>query len=125
MRAVGKRLGKYTVKAGPCRNPQLMFVLADRALIYFHHMAGRSHGVRDNPVLSVSDLNHSEYPFLSRQWDSSRKKTASEFFSSVISGASASGIIYKKMNKVEKRTERTSEMEKMFREILEGISDSI
>ena len=33
---LSKELGGYNITVGPIRNPQLMFVLLDRALIYFN-----------------------------------------------------------------------------------------
>ncbi len=112
-RAVGKRLGKYIVKAGPCKNPQLMYVLADRALIYFYHIIARPHGLRDNAKVSVSGSHYTGYSFLSRSWDNSKKKIAADFFSSSGSG------------RIEKKAEKASEMEKILKEILSGISENI
>lgn len=50
-----KELGGYNITVGPVRNPQLMFVLLDRALIYFQCVSNWAHARREET--SISDLN--------------------------------------------------------------------
>jgi GTPase Era involved in 16S rRNA processing len=45
-KVVGLRLGGYRMTIGPARNIQLLFVLLDRALIYYAHMVNWAHGRR-------------------------------------------------------------------------------
>ena len=43
----GIRLGGDRLQVGPNENPQFLYILLDRALIYFAHIINRSHGRRD------------------------------------------------------------------------------
>lgn len=108
-KAAGISLGGYRVKAGPCKNIQLMFVLLDRALLYFYWISKRPHGQRDNQLLPASMPEKENSFFLSRNWNNQRRKIASDFFYSILSSE-------KKDNKKE-----SSDMEKMMIEILNDI----
>ncbi len=43
----GIRLGGDKLRLGPAKNPQFLYILMDRALIYYSHMIHRPHGRRD------------------------------------------------------------------------------
>jgi hypothetical protein len=52
----GIRLGGDRIQVGPNENPQFLYVLLDRALIYYAHIIKRPHGRRENRnVTDVSD----------------------------------------------------------------------
>ena len=52
----GIRLGGDRVQVGPNENPQFLYVLLDRALIYYAHIIKRPHGRRESKnVTDVSD----------------------------------------------------------------------
>ncbi len=44
----GKSLGGDRLQLGPSQNLQFLFVLLDRALLYYAHIINRAHGKRDN-----------------------------------------------------------------------------
>ncbi len=46
----GFRLGSDVLRLGPCKDPQFLFVMLDRAFIYYSHMVSRPHGRRDLPA---------------------------------------------------------------------------
>ena len=50
-----KELGGYNITVGPVRNPQLMFVLLDRALIYFQCVSNWAHARREEAAISDLD----------------------------------------------------------------------
>lgn len=52
---LSKELGGYNITVGPIRNPQLMFVLLDRALIYFNCVSNWAHARREG--VAISDLD--------------------------------------------------------------------
>lgn len=43
----GFRLGSDNIRVGPSKNLQFLYILIDRALIYYTHMINRPHGKRD------------------------------------------------------------------------------
>lgn len=111
-KAAGLPIGGYKIKAGPCRSSQLMFVLADRAMIYFSHIIRRPHGLRDNARISASVSDYKDRPFLSRNWDLSSKRTASAFFEAIKSG------------KRDNIYEKAEAMEKVLSDVLRQICNS-
>lgn len=50
-----KELGGYSVTVGPVHNPQLLFVLIDRALIYFQCVSNWAHARRGSETISMPD----------------------------------------------------------------------
>lgn len=105
-KAAGMPLGGYRVKVGPCRNIQLMYVLIDRAMIYFSHIVGRPHGLRENARISASLADYKDRQYLSRNWPQVSKRTASFFFEAIKSG------------KREKIREKSGDMEDILRDML-------
>ncbi|HCY84224.1 MAG TPA: DUF3482 domain-containing protein, partial [Desulfobacteraceae bacterium] len=51
----GKGLAGDRLRVGPNENIQFMYVLMDRAILYYTHMVRRSHGRRDMPAPAASD----------------------------------------------------------------------
>ncbi len=47
-RLLGMKLDKQQLQVGPVTNIQLLYILLDRALLYFHHAANWAHGRRDH-----------------------------------------------------------------------------
>jgi len=47
VRIIGLKLGGYQLRIGPNKNLQFMYVLLDRALIYYSHIINWAHGCRD------------------------------------------------------------------------------
>lgn len=108
-KAAGMPLGGYRVKVGPCRNIQFMYVLIDRAMIYFSHIVGRPHGLRENPKIYASLSDYKDRQYLSRNWPQTSKRTASLFFDAIKSG------------KREKIREKSGDMEDFIRDLLRSL----
>ncbi len=52
VKKAGIRFGKNKLQLGPAKNIQLLYILIDRALIYYSHIINRPHGRRDLKDLS-------------------------------------------------------------------------
>ncbi len=52
-RLLGMKLDKQQLQVGPVTNIQLLYILLDRALLYFHHAANWAHGRRDHDSAAV------------------------------------------------------------------------
>ncbi|MBG0778980.1 MAG: DUF3482 domain-containing protein, partial [Desulfotignum balticum] len=48
----GIRLGGDRIQVGPNENPQFLYILLDRALIYYSHIINRPHGRRDAKTMT-------------------------------------------------------------------------
>jgi len=75
----GLTLGRLKVQVGPVKNDQMLYVLLDRALIYFSHVINWAHSRRDQPEPSGSSSNSGKKGFTA-QWDASTRKLFSRFF---------------------------------------------
>jgi hypothetical protein len=65
-----KDLGGYSITVGPVRNPQLLFVLLDRALIYFQCVSNWAHARRGAETISPL---HDKEGFVAR-WEREKRK---------------------------------------------------
>ena len=61
VRIVRQRIGRTLITVGPNSNPQFPFILIDRALLYFGHVAAQAHVVRqaDAPLLEAGEAGAS------------------------------------------------------------------
>jgi GTPase Era involved in 16S rRNA processing len=75
----GLPLGRMKIQAGPVKNEQVMYILLDRALIYFSHIINWAHSRRDQQDLQNFELNSQEKGFTSL-WDAPSKKLFNHFF---------------------------------------------
>jgi hypothetical protein len=78
----GLPLGHLKVQVGPVKNEQMLYVLLDRALIYFSHVINWAHSRRDKPEPCGSSSDGEKKGFTAR-WDASTKKLFSRFFLAV------------------------------------------
>jgi len=65
-----RELGGCRIRVGPLRNPQLMFVLLDRAFIYFECLSNWAHARRDEGSLSLP----AEKRGITSGWDRERRR---------------------------------------------------
>ncbi|MFO7840011.1 MAG: GTPase/DUF3482 domain-containing protein [Desulfosalsimonadaceae bacterium] len=73
----GFPLGRAKIKVGPARSDQLLFILIDRALIYFSHVINWAHSRRDKPQHADSEAGYTEL------WPAPQKQSARRFFKAV------------------------------------------
>lgn len=78
---VGLPMGGYQTRVGPCENVQLLYVLLDRALIYYSHIINWAHGRRE----STKKLKDPPAPGLTLigyagGWDEKTRKIFTRFF---------------------------------------------
>ena len=70
-----KKLGGYSVTVGPMRNPQLCFVLLDRALIYFQCVSNWAHARRESGVNSELEGKQGFVAF----WEKDKRKAFEKY----------------------------------------------
>ncbi len=80
-RAGGIKLGGDRLRLGPCKNIQFLYVLLDRALIYYSHMVNQPHGRRDYRAGQVEKQKTKQG--FSDTMASDQKQTCAHFFKSV------------------------------------------
>lgn len=84
VKVIGKPLGRYKLKVGPIKNIQFMYILIDRALIYYSHIINWAHGKRNTPapdhLLSSGDKDLSGY---TSRWKKDTKNIFNSFFHAI------------------------------------------
>ena len=78
----GLPVGRLKIRVGPAQNDQMLFVLIDRALIYFSHVINWAHSRRDRPQPETYKPS-GEKPGYTAAWSGSRKQTCRKFFRAV------------------------------------------
>ena len=88
MKISGIRIGGFEVQIGPMENPQFMYVLIDRALIFYSHIINWAHGRRgladhpdDAPVLIDGKAGYTAF------WKDAERKICFRFFKQVRQGS--------------------------------------
>lgn len=82
-RILGIRLDRHRLRLGPASNIQLLYILIDRALIYYQYILTWAHGRRDYENAPVPVADSVEHGF-TRGWDRSRRNICENFFDSVV-----------------------------------------
>jgi hypothetical protein len=81
-RLFGRSLSSWKIKIGPSRNIQLMFILTDRALIYYTHVINWAHGRRDPGTVSIgSNTPHRDNT--ASDWNKELKESFLVYYSSM------------------------------------------
>ncbi len=80
----GLSLGRIQVSVGPLKSDQILFILLDRALIYFSHVSSWAHSRRDLPPPSAHISSGKSG--VTTRWDISLKKTFSRYFAAARKG---------------------------------------
>ena len=109
IKKAGIKLGKDKLKLGPNKNIQFIYILIDRALIYYSHIINRPHGRRD--LESASQKGKSEKKGFSTRFSSHQRKVCARYFKAV----SGKSLIREK--KV------FSDFEELIESVLNKISD--
>jgi len=81
-KVVGMNLGGQQIRIGPAENIQFMYVLLDRALIFYSHVINWAHGRRDYPS-SVPQVQRPQKAGFTAGWDTETKGTCRAFFNAV------------------------------------------
>jgi len=113
----GLKLGGQQMKMGPNENIQFLYILIDRALIFYSHIINWAHGRRDYPVLS--DNRHSEpaKESFTRGWDDNEKRICHSFFKAIHKGyenrkeifrQELKGVLKEKLNRISHSEGRTA-----------------
>ncbi len=84
-KVMGLSLGGQLMRIGPVENLQFMFILMDRALIFYSHIINWAHGRRDYPDRKPQSIDTQKAGFTSH-WDNRIKKSYHEFYGSIPSG---------------------------------------
>jgi hypothetical protein len=81
----GFPLGGAKLEVGPVENDQLLYVLTDRALLYFSHVINWAHSRRDIPdagAFGDIDITH----HLTAKWEEENRRIIRNFFSTLRKG---------------------------------------
>jgi len=84
-KVMGLNLGGQLMRIGPIENIQFMYVLMDRALIFYSHIINWAHGRRDYPDTKSQSAKTQETGFTA-QWDKRIKNRYRDFYVSIPSG---------------------------------------
>lgn len=79
---LGLKIAGQQIQIGPINNISLMFVLINRAFLYFQHTINWAHGRRDYPDHESKDQPTDLHGFTSK-WSAQNLKTCNSFFKAV------------------------------------------
>ncbi len=81
----GLPVGRVKIRVGPAQNDQMLFVLVDRALIYFSHVINWAHSRRDQPQPGINTAAGEKSGYTAA-WEGSLKQTCRRFFRAIRKG---------------------------------------
>lgn len=79
-RVLGQHLGGFNVTVGPCRDIRFMFILLDRALLFYSHIINWAHGKRAVSDSGPIDTHNID---LTSHWPQKTRNVFARFFSSL------------------------------------------
>lgn len=88
---VSSRFGGDRVQVGPNENIQFLYILLDRALLYYTHMSRRAHGRRDVPETKSQLISNGEKAGISTLLTTKQHRICMEFFKACRKKSSTSG----------------------------------
>ncbi len=80
---LGIPLGGETVQVGPPKNIDLLFILLNRALLYYQHTINWAHGRRDYPKPAAALVEVEPYLGFTHRWSSGNIKICHDFFKTI------------------------------------------
>ena len=83
-RLLGMELGGEQLRLGPVNNPQLMYILLDRALLFYGHVINWAHGRRDYDS-APAPTDHGKGGYTSA-WSLEERRICERFFAAVRKG---------------------------------------
>jgi GTP-binding protein EngB required for normal cell division len=92
-RLLGMKLDHQRLQVGPVNNIQLLYILLDRALIYFSHVINWAHGRRDYPGKTVQASGEGEHKLgYTASWSRDERALCERFFKTLQQGDSEDRI---------------------------------
>jgi len=76
----GVRLGRDQIRVRPARNPQFMYILLDRVLIYYSTVINWAHGRRDYSEDQETRVSAKLKKGVTAYWNQGKKKICNEFY---------------------------------------------
>jgi GTPase Era involved in 16S rRNA processing/predicted enzyme related to lactoylglutathione lyase len=83
-RVAGMNLGGRQIRMGPVDNIQLLYILLDRAFIFYAHVINWAHGRRDYDAVRASDED--DRGGMTARWNESARRTGMRFFKGIRTG---------------------------------------
>ncbi|MBW2328040.1 MAG: GTPase/DUF3482 domain-containing protein [Deltaproteobacteria bacterium] len=83
-RLLGMKLDRQQLQVGPVTNTQLLYILLDRALLYYSHIINWAHGRRSYPDdVRKTSVEEAEKQGYTSGWGKSDRKICGRFFSAL------------------------------------------
>ncbi|MCI5163122.1 MAG: DUF3482 domain-containing protein, partial [Candidatus Electrothrix sp. AX5] len=80
-RLLGMKLDKQQLQVGPVTNVQLLYILLDRALLYYSHVINWAHGRRDySEALTNADAAGTDKQGYTSGWSKQERRICDRFF---------------------------------------------
>lgn len=86
VRLLGMKMGGEQLQVGPVSNIQLLYILLDRALLFYAHVINWAHGRRDYERMNSPARAMGEKSGFTRHWDRNQRKICDNFFRAVHKG---------------------------------------
>ncbi|MBE9543392.1 MAG: GTPase/DUF3482 domain-containing protein [Proteobacteria bacterium] len=85
-KVAGMNLGGQQIRVGPNENIQFLYILIDRALIFYAHIINWAHGRRDGSSSVEAEYDPSEKTGYTAKWNISAQKKCTAFFKAIRTG---------------------------------------
>ena len=82
-RVLGIRLDHQRLRIGPVKSPQMMYILLDRALLFYHWIINWAHGRRDYPSGIETGHVELEKQAMTAGWSRAEQRICEQFFQAV------------------------------------------
>ncbi len=109
-KVVGMNLGGHQIRVGPNENIQFLYILIDRALIFYAHIINWAHGRQDISTPAVLTGNLSEKTGYTSGWNISSQRKCSAF----LQASQTRDAVKKEKATRELRTLIRNELEKIY-----------
>ena len=85
-RLLGMQLGGEQLRLGPVNNIQLLYILLDRALLFYAHVINWAHGRRDYESAGQSGTGHEGKEGYTSNWSREERRVCERFFTAIRQG---------------------------------------
>ncbi len=109
-RLLGMRLVRERLQVGPVTNIQLLYILLDRALLFYRHIINWAHGRRDYDHCQLPDGQDRARHGFTTTWDRAARKTCERFLRAM------------QQEEPGERQEAGAELQRLLEGVLEEIS---
>ncbi|WP_462323911.1 GTPase/DUF3482 domain-containing protein [Desulfoplanes sp.] len=82
-RVKGMGIGGYTVQVGPVDNIQILYILIDRALLYYTHVINWAHARRDDPPAEAAAMDTGDRGGFSSKWGKEQQEICSKYLAAL------------------------------------------